>query len=1646
MSDALPLDADGISQETHGYVCPPCLIFYPTAAEFENPLQYIASIRDEARKTGICKIVPPKGWRPPFAVNEKKFRFRTRLQPLHCIEGNAREEGRFLEALRMFLYRRGTPMQDPPAIDGKLVPLHLLYRSVVQLGGVVAVDSADLWTDVVGNVNALSNLRVPLEALDVVRQVYYKYLAAYEEHDKSTMPADTKSAPATPLHTPQQTPVQTPVRDAASTPSTHDEESSPQAVMKKRGRGRPRKGEETPESTSSATASGIFPGLIKRGRGRPRKNQGTARILMPDEQEPVAPELLEASGLTADPARTSRLPPPVVRLHQKFYRAFNSTEPLLGEVKRVLGGKKPSVAIEYADGAKDTVPYATMQFILANGSDPTAAKQALAQEICQYCLRGDCRDKMLLCDGCNGGYHTFCLATPLAAVPDGDWFCDACMGDKDGPGAAKFGFEMGAEYTLAAFKAKADAWLAEHFAGHTPTPLELETEYWRLLNSPHHKMEVEYGSDVDTGALGSGFPVLDKLKKLRTRLVERWKAVHLTSREHDPTDVALQRLLAEGLQMTSETDFDALNELEMYARSPWNLTNLPKLHGSLLQYLDEDIKGVMVPWLYVGMAFSTFCWHVEDHNFYSISYLHRGAPKTWYGVPGHAAGKMEAVMRTLTPELFVHQPDLHLQLVTMFSPETLRKHGVPVYRATHEPNEFIVTFPSSYHGGFNNGFNLAEAVNFATPDWLPWGHSAVQNYKRFGKVPVFSHDALLCTLTLAAIEHTHTMEYPGFVSQLLPCLQQLHQEALAFESAAAGLPKTEDMTTYLASHGRANSTTRNSARMRDAKSDDVGDDDDCEPPTKMHKSGKMMAAGKMVATKMMAGNSRMSRMVLWAGRSGKNEGLRCSKCQQYCYLQAVVCLRCRSVGCADHFATMCKCDSGQHGCFLYRMQPSQLLEYIHAIETKVTELSSWEMQAKTYSTAKGLEEVVKAGEGLLAQGLWVPVDVLQPLQRLLKQFKAWRARASPLLDKVRKAPTTTMKELQALIGEAAAMAFVIPELERLKALQQEVEVKQVSAQGIMQQIVCLKMQQGRPLEEVAQDWVAMLKEEAGPLSQLVETIQAALDNLNLLGVLVPERSLLMSDLAYVNWLLAANTLLTRSTTNVHNEPPADWAVFEMFPSITDLNALWSSPARNLVHQGWKLDKLSELRALCESERLKLSLEEKVHAVVSLEELEEMAKRLIQLPAVPLEAVQLLQRLKDGKQWEATVSTRLDEKIPLPDALQLEAQAEACGIPASSLLRRQLHNRVQDAKRWQVRAFSLFKHAMASETDMFCLQNIVDRADVGDDEFGSLVCVCQHVYSAKVPLLRCSGCCRLYHPACVGVPSDRPAKATYLCQECCHARRKMYGYRSAPPGPLYCLCREAVDNVPMICCDFCDEWFHAKCIGISPTVMSTLEAYRCPGCALRQGVPSKRKGRPSPKQIMGLIARGESLSVDLPALDDLKALVVRGTDLHAAVVSFEAHFFSTFSIRTILSRLPDVMAALDAQREEVRRYEALVTLDAAHKKLRAIHWCVRACQLTLGNQTTPRYSQLVILVADAKQDKLDFPNEEMRRFYGEIEANVSRAVAWVESVKRLHLDPTAQTYPHLMALRTTAEEISQYLVLPDTAVTNFNVALKFHARD
>eukprot|EP01018_Ginkgo_biloba_P005427 Gb_21111 [translate_table: standard] len=185
--------------------------------------------------------------------------------------------------------------------------------------------------------------------------------------------------------------------------------------------------------------------------------------------------------------------------------------------------------------------------------------------------------------------------------------------------------------------------------------------------------------------------------------------------------------------------------------SKWNLKDLSRLPKSTLRLLETAIPGVTDPMLYIGMLFSMFAWHVEDHYLYSINYHHCGASKTWYGVPGHSAPDFERVVREhvydreiLTNEGEDAAYDLLIGKTTMFPPKILTEHGVPVYKAVQKPGEFVITFPRAYHAGFSHGFNCGEAVNFAMIDWFPIGASACKRYELLNRMPLLPHEELLC--------------------------------------------------------------------------------------------------------------------------------------------------------------------------------------------------------------------------------------------------------------------------------------------------------------------------------------------------------------------------------------------------------------------------------------------------------------------------------------------------------------------------------------------------------------------------------------------------------------------------------------------------------------------------------------------------------------------------------------------------------------------------------------------------------------------------------------------------------------------------------------------------------------------------------------
>ncbi|XP_072381216.1 uncharacterized protein [Diabrotica undecimpunctata] len=158
----------------------------------------------------------------------------------------------------------------------------------------------------------------------------------------------------------------------------------------------------------------------------------------------------------------------------------------------------------------------------------------------------------------------------------------------------------------------------------------------------------------------------------------------------------------------------------------WNINRL----GTILDYVNEDygisIEGVNTAYLYFGMWKTTFAWHTEDMDLYSINYLHFGAPKTWYSIPPEHGRRLERLANGFFPSSYKTCQAFLRHKMTLISPQILKQYSIPYNKITQEAGEIMITFPYGYHAGFNHGFNCAESTNFAQERWIEYGKRASQ--------------------------------------------------------------------------------------------------------------------------------------------------------------------------------------------------------------------------------------------------------------------------------------------------------------------------------------------------------------------------------------------------------------------------------------------------------------------------------------------------------------------------------------------------------------------------------------------------------------------------------------------------------------------------------------------------------------------------------------------------------------------------------------------------------------------------------------------------------------------------------------------------------------------------------------------------------
>ncbi|WRT65018.1 uncharacterized protein IL334_001959 [Kwoniella shivajii] len=651
-----------------------CPVYYPTIEQFKDTMGYIASISEEAKPFGICKIVPPEGWKMPFTLDSEKFRFKTRLQRLNQLEAASRAKINFLDQLSMFHNQSSDGQVTIPKIDRQPLDLWQLRKEVNKSGGHLELDRTKSWnkiTDSLGYKSSWSNQ---------VRDAYITIILPFDNYS-----VRAKSISVSPL-----TPLTNNINGNGNSRPPAFATDIPLSPTQPQPRSAGRMGSVkiSPKTRFSSRMAGISAG-----------NQGSPLTTTP---------LTLSNGLAA-PAEIER-------------PSSASSQTLKIKVPGFSTRDGSESELSDADSSSEGSP--------KNRKNQTPEYKK--GDVCEICRFGHSAEKILLCDGCDRGFHTYCLDPPLASVPTNEeWFCTSCLlsqGDD-------FGFEEGEDHSIASFQARDSSFSWHWWNRHRPVPSsstsspprnnsqtstqisnsnplarnfgkvsvtedDVEREFWRLTESQSDTVDVEYGADVHSTTHGSAGP-------------------------------------------TMET-----HPLDSYAADGWNLNNMPILPDSLLRYIRSDISGMTVPWIYLGMMFSTFCWHNEDHYTYSVNYMYWGETKTWYGIPGSDAEKFEQAMKSEAPELFEQQPGLLFQLVTMMNPGRVKEAGVKVVACDQRPNEFVITFPKAYHCGFNHGINMNEAVNFALPDWLSDGKLAVMRYQEHSKPPVFSHNELLITITL----------------------------------------------------------------------------------------------------------------------------------------------------------------------------------------------------------------------------------------------------------------------------------------------------------------------------------------------------------------------------------------------------------------------------------------------------------------------------------------------------------------------------------------------------------------------------------------------------------------------------------------------------------------------------------------------------------------------------------------------------------------------------------------------------------------------------------------------------------------------------------------------------------------------------------
>jgi len=849
----------------------------------------------------------------------------------------------YLDQLQKFHKQRGATLNRFPSVDKRPLDLYELKKSVERRGGFELVCKTKKWAEIGRDLGYSGKIMSSLSTS--LKNSYAKWLEPYEQWLLGAKPSvqfQLEQERGGPYGTPSPA-ASPPKRDIPHTPSSLSRESPTIRASQALNASLAGEPENTPTPLIPPAMPAMLTGFtaVNAGGWTPANAPSFTPVnLTPLNREtPTLPTPSEAPRLQTPTSQTNR------SVSRDLKRPLDGDGESDGSPDGEGSGRR-SKRIKKA-GPPTVLGSQMMQPRLNSACSFSSRERANLKpgDFCELCGRSDDDPKILLCDSCFNGYHTYCLDPPLKAVPENDWHCSKCL-----VGTGEFGFEEGGIYSLKQFQERARLFKDHHFASKMPrdpgtdapmtvTEEEVEKEFWRLASNIMETVEVEYGADIHSTTHGSGFPTVEKQPR------------------------------------------------NPYSLDPWNLNVLPLDKESLFRYIKTDISGMTVPWLYVGMCFSTFCWHNEDHYAYSANYQHFGATKTWYGIPGEDAARFEDAMRAAVPDLFESQPDLLFQLVTLLPPDQLKSAGVNVYAVDQRAGQLVITYPQAYHAGFNHGFNFNEAVNFAPYDWEPFGQSGIERLRDFRRNPCFSHDLLLMTAASAKDISIQTAIW------LSPALDR-------------ALEREKALRQY----------------FDDRSSDSVFL---CEPLP--------------FGTKQDSLNLNYSQVI--ETEDAREEDYVCDYCKTYSYLSRWTCGKSKKVACLDHIGYVCSCVSAegdQHVKYI-RYPTIELEQVAQRVKDRAHLPQVWteKFRGLVEDTPKPSYKALKS---LLTEGERIPWNLpqLPDLRKFVEKCNEWVDEAQVYITRKQQSRRKSEK-----VSRKASLAKLAEAEEKEKEMRKLINIKRL---------------------------------------------------------------------------------------------------------------------------------------------------------------------------------------------------------------------------------------------------------------------------------------------------------------------------------------------------------------------------------------------------------------------------------------------------------------------------------------------------------------------------------------------------------------------------------------------------------------------------